>query len=298
MERILTFFIPNEYTGMRIDSFLRLEGFSGSVLNILRHDSSLVLLDGSEMRLVDTVIPEKTLQIRLPESEPPTNIEPENIPLHIIYEDPDILAIDKPPDMAVYPTPASPKGTLSAACRYYYRNDDSFVFRCINRLDRHTSGIVLIAKNRFAASVLTENLHTNRLVRTYIAAARGSCPDHGTIDAPIGRAPNSALAREVMPNGAKAVTHFKKLSYNNGYSLLEIKLDTGRTHQIRVHLKHIGHPIPGDFLYNPDYSVISRQALHSWKLNFYHPVTHNFIELTAPVPRDIINIFPTQIFDK
>lgn len=291
MERILKFSPDTLPCGMRIDSFLRTRGFSGSVLNILRRDMGLVMLGGEGKRLVDTITPEKELVIRLPESEPPTDTAPEDILLSVIYEDEDILIINKSSDMAVYPTPATPDGTLAAACRYYFRDDETYVFRCITRLDRHTSGLILIAKNKLASCILTDSLHTRSLERTYLAAVQGLAPEAGTIDAPIARDENSPLARIVSDKGAAAVTHYKRLAYENGLSLMEVLLDTGRTHQIRVHFKHIGHPLPGDFLYNPDLSVISRPALHSWKLEFVHPITNEKMSFTAPPPDDIAKLF-------
>ncbi len=281
----------NVASGTRIDAFLRAQGVSGSVLNILRKSTQLVQLNGFPSRVVDRIVPGMTLTIRIPEVQQNCTILPEAIALDICYEDEDILLINKPAGMAVYPSPSNPSGTLANACRARYGKN--FILRCLGRLDRHTSGLILIAKNRLSACILTDALHTANLNRIYLAAVEGVCPAQGTIDAPIARDPSSILARRVSfdGDGVRAVTHFTRLDCRNGYSLVRIRLETGRTHQIRVHMRYIGHPLPGDFLYNPDYSRISRPALHAWQLNFQHPLTHVPVQFVAPVPGDLMKLF-------
>lgn len=291
MERIVEFNTGTASPGMRIDAFLRAQGVSGSVLNILRRDMELVRLGGVPSRVVDRITTETTLSIRIPEEQEHTLLLPEALALDVLYEDADILLVNKPDGMAVYPTPANPSGTLANACLGRYGKE--FVFRCLGRLDRHTSGLVLIAKNRLSACILTDALHTDGLARTYLAAVEGLCPVRGTIDAPIARDPGSILARRVSfdGDGVRAVTHYTRLDCRNGCSLVKIQLETGRTHQIRVHMRHIGHPLPGDFLYNPVYTRIARPALHAWQLDFLHPITRIPMHFTAPVPRDIMVLF-------
>lgn len=289
MDRTIEYRIPEAFAGARLDAFLRAQGYSGTVLKLLRKDSALVLLDSVPSRLVDPVRAGMRLRITIPEEPTGSEVLPEKIPLDVVYEDEDILLVSKSADMAIYPTPANPGGTLANACRARYGAD--FTLRCLGRLDRHTSGLVLIAKNRLSACILTDALHSDGLRRTYIAAVRGLCPAHGTIDAPIARDPDSILLRRVDPDGVRAVTHYERLYCANGYSLARIVLETGRTHQIRVHMKHIGHPLPGDFLYDPSPAPIPRPALHAWQLDFVHPVTREKLHFVSPVPRDILAIF-------
>ncbi len=291
MERRIAYTIEPAFDGLRIDALLRAAGFSGTVLKLLRHDGSLVLLDGMPARLADRMKTGQDLRITIPDPPSESAVQAENIPLDVIYEDEDLLVVNKSSDMAIYPSPANPSGTLANACRARYGPD--FTLRCLGRLDRHTSGLVLIAKNRLSACILTEALHTNGLQRIYLAAVQGLVPACGIIDAPIARMPGSVLARTVDPAGQRAVTRYERLYCANGCSLVRIALDTGRTHQIRVHMKYIGHPLPGDFLYNPGDTRIRRPALHAWQLKLVHPVTREALHFVAPVPKDILSIFDT-----
>lgn len=288
MERILHYTPSDFAANQRIDSFLRIQGYSGTILKILRQDAQLVLLDGKPSKLVDRITPGASLQIRIPEEDVDDSIAAEPIPLDVIYEDEDILLVNKSSDMAIYPSPSNPSGTLANACRARYGK--GFILRCLGRLDRHTSGLVLVAKNRLSACILTDALHSDALIRTYFAAVTGLCPASGVIDAPIGRDDGSILAHCVREDGQRAVTHFKRLDCRAGLSFAQICLDTGRTHQIRVHMRHIGHPLPGDFLYNPDYSRIDRPALHAWQLDFVHPITREPMHFTAPLHEDMLKL--------
>ncbi len=165
--------------------------------------------------------------------------------------------------------------------------------RCMNRLDKDTTGLLILAKNMYSASLLSTMIKNREVHREYLAIATGFVPYQGIIDKPIGRVDGSTIEREVnLITGDPARTHFKRLAYKNGYSLVSLKLETGRTHQIRVHMKSIGHPLPGDFLYNPDYSIIQRQALHSYRLSFAHPITKEPLVFTAPLPEDMRLLFP------
>ena len=140
----------------------------------------------------------------------------------------------------------------------------------------------------YSASILSDMVQNREIRREYLAIASGEVPESGTITAPIARVEGSTIERKVdEESGEYACTHYKRLQYKNGYSLVSLKLETGRTHQIRVHLKHIGHPLPGDFLYNPDYSVINRQALHSYRLSFIHPITGKEMQFAAEMPGDM-----------
>ena len=230
------------------------------------------------------------LTIRLREEEASEHIAPVPLPLTIVYEDEDLLVLDKPPDMPIHPSMGNYENTLANALAYYYEQQERpFIFRCINRLDRDTSGLLIVAKNAYSSVVLSAQMKERHIHREYLAVVQGLAPERGTIDAPIGRQPGSVIARCVDPvSGEPAITHYTRVaaSPDGTYSLMRIHLDTGRTHQIRVHMGHIGHPLPGDFLYCPDYRHFGRQPLHSHRLSFTHPVTGEEMTFTSPLPED------------
>jgi 23S rRNA pseudouridine1911/1915/1917 synthase len=179
---------------------------------------------------------------------------------------------------------------------YYFASQDiPHTFRCVNRLDRDTTGLTMIAKHMLSSAILSRQITNREVHRTYLAIVEGDVPAFGTIDAPIARKSGSTIERIVSEvDGARAVTHFKKIAYQNelSLSLIALQLETGRTHQIRVHMQHIGHPLIGDFLYNPESTVMSRQALHSFCLTFPHPITGESVTFYAPLPDDMKVLFP------
>ena len=175
---------------------------------------------------------------------------------------------------------------------YYQEQGEPFIFRCTNRLDRDTSGLTVIAKHLVSSSILSSMGVRHEIIREYLAVVRGSLKlSEGTIDAPIGRTGSSLIERRIdFEHGERAITHYRVIEEKNGHSLVSLTLETGRTHQIRVHMKYIGHPLVGDYLYNPDMKFIDRQALHSHRLSFLHPVTAKQMEFTAPLPADMQRI--------
>lgn len=197
------------------------------------------------------------------------------MPLSILYEDEDILVINKPADMPVHPSIGNYTNTLAnGVAAYLDAKGEHSPFRCINRLDRDTSGALILAKNAFSAAVLSTQMRNRQIRRTYLAVVEGITPPNGTISAPISRVDDSVIERHVdFLHGEPAVTHYERLETKNEHSLLEIHLETGRTHQIRVHMGYIGHPLPADYLYHPEYDCFKRQPLHSLQLEFRHPVT-------------------------
>ncbi len=173
---------------------------------------------------------------------------------------------------------------------YYYKEQGKpFIFRCTNRLDRDTSGLTVIAKHLVSSSILSFMAVRHEIHREYLAIVRGTVsPASGTINAPLARTGSSIIERKVdFEHGEHAVTHYKVLKEQNQHSLVSLILETGRTHQIRVHLQYLGHPLVGDYLYNPDMEYINRQALHSWKLSFIHPITGEAMHFEAPLPEDM-----------
>ena len=191
--------------------------------------------------------------------------------------------------MPVHPSIGNYTNTLAnGIAAYLEAKGEICPFRCINRLDRDTSGALILAKNALSAAVLSVQMRNRQIRRTYLAVVQGITHKSGTITAPISRVTDSVIERHVdFQNGESAVTHYQRLETKNNLSLLEIHLETGRTHQIRVHMGYIGHPLPADYLYNPVYDTFKRQPLHSLQLEFRHPITGQEMCLMAPVPEDI-----------
>lgn len=217
------------------------------------------------------------------------NIEPVDIPIDIIFEDEEIIVVNKPRNMPTHPSQNHHGDTLANGVMYYYKNT-SFTFRPITRLDRDTSGVVLIAKNQLCASNLSEQMQNFKIQKQYIAVCHGIFEDKsGVIDAPIARVDGSGILREVSDSGKHAVTEYQVIDEKNGLTLVKLFPKTGRTHQLRVHLSHIGHPIYGDDLYG---SPIKNGCtlLHCEKISFIHPKTNEKTEIVAPIPKDIKNI--------
>lgn len=292
MKRIFNYVISSTHDGDTLLSFLKDKHYSSQIITHLKRTENGILLNSVWGRVRDVLHTNDILTINLIETESSENIIPTNLPLDIVYEDEDILVVNKTADMPIHPSQGNYDNTLANAVAYYYQQQgESFTYRCINRLDRDTTGLLIIAKHMYSASLLSEMVANREIHREYLAIATGEVPKEGTIIAPIGRVDGSTIERHIDDvHGDYACTHYKRIAYNNGYSLVSLKLETGRTHQIRVHMKHIGHPLPGDFLYNPDYSVIGRQALHSHRLSFNHPITGKNMEFVADLPEDMKNI--------
>jgi 23S rRNA pseudouridine1911/1915/1917 synthase len=289
MKRQFTYKISDTDIGKTIGIFLKEQGFSSTIITHLKRTEHGILLNGTWAYTRDKLNKNDELSIQLIETESSSNIVPSSLPLDIVYEDEDLLIVNKPADMPIHPSQGNYDNTLANAVAHYFQSQDiPYTYRCINRLDRDTTGLLILAKHMYSASLLSEMVANREIHREYLAIATGEVPETGTIIAPIGRVDGSTIERHVDEmQGDYACTHYKRLDYNNGYSLVSLKLETGRTHQIRVHMKHIGHPLPGDFLYNPDYSVIERQALHSHKLSFIHPISGKPLEFVADLPMDM-----------
>lgn len=294
MNRIFTYIIPVEFEGQTILSFLKHKQYSSPIITHLKRTELGILLNDQWGRVRDILHTDDILKITLAETTTSDNIVPSPLPLSIVYEDEDLMVVNKAPNTPIHPSQGNYDNTLANAVAYLYqKRNEPFVYRCMNRLDRDTSGLLILAKNMYSASLLSSMIKNREIHREYLAIATGFVPEQGIIDQPIGRVDGSTIEREVNPvTGDPACTHFKRIAYKNGYSLVSLKLETGRTHQIRVHMKFIGHPLPGDFLYNPDYSIIDRQALHSYRLSFSHPITKEPLIFTAPLPTDMQKIFP------
>lgn len=292
MKRLFHYTISSDFDGETLLSYLKYKQFSSQIITHLKRTENGILLNGVWGRVRDILHTGDILTITLIELEGSKNIIPSPIPLHIVYEDEDLMIINKSANTPIHPSQGNYDNTLANAVAHYYaQKGEPFIYRCINRLDRDTTGLLILAKHMYSASLLSNMVQNREIHREYLALATGLVPDFGIIEAPIGRLDGSTIERCIDEiNGDYARTHFHRISFQNGYSLVSLKLDTGRTHQIRVHMKHIGHPLPGDFLYNPDYSIIERQALHSYRLVFVHPITNEKMEFTAPLPEDMNSI--------
>lgn len=290
MERILEYYISGEDNGKLIKDFLREKGFSRQNLVELKKMPESILLNGVWEYVTCRLSLGDTLRIHIKEEESSEKIPPVKLPFPVVYEDEDIVVVNKPADMPIHPSLNNYENTLGNAAAYYFmQQGKSFIFRCINRLDRDTTGLTVLAKNMISCSMLQSDMLQRRISREYLAIVEGKFDEpEGTIDAPIGRKEGSTIERMVdIENGERAVTHYRVLEQNEKFALVALKLETGRTHQIRVHMASIGHPLVGDFLYNPQNKGMNRQALHAWKLSFIHPITKEILKLEAPVPEDM-----------
>lgn len=293
MDKILTYTITSQEAGMQVLEFLRSKGFSRHILTSMKPDKEALLVNGVRAGGRSILKEGDFFRVRVMETATTEGIVPASLPLNILYEDEDILVLNKPADMPVHPSIGNYTNTLANAAAFYFQKRGEFCpFRCINRLDRDTSGALVLAKNALSAAILSAQMRNREIRRTYLAVVRGVTPPSGTISAPIGRVSDSVIQRQVDPeHGETAVTHYERLAVRNDHSLLEIHLETGRTHQIRVHMGYIGHPLPADYLYCPVYDHFKRQPLHSYQLNFRHPLTGKDLCFTAPVPHDITRGF-------
>lgn len=294
MERSITYHIDAQADGLRTEQFLRRLGYSYQNLTQLKKMPESILINGVWSYLRTPVHTDDTLIVHIRENESSPNIPPVDLPLCIVYEDEDIIVVNKPAGMPVHPSLNNYRNSLANALMYYYQQQGKpFIFRCTNRLDRDTSGLTVIAKHMVSSSILSSMTARHDIKREYLAVVRGSvAPASGTIDAPIGRVGTSLIERKIdFEHGERAVTHYRVVEEKNGYSLVSLVLETGRTHQIRVHMKYLGFPLVGDYLYNPDMEYIRRQALHSHSLSFRHPITGEDLKFTAELPEDILRIF-------
>lgn len=289
MERVLEYIISSDTNPVTVLDFLKQEGFSRHILSSMKNSSGNCIVLNGERGFGRSVLKEgDCLVVTVPEVESGENIIRTEMDLDILYEDEDILVINKPAGMPVHPSMGNYENTLANGIAWYFsQKGEDFVYRCINRLDRDTTGALILAKNPLSAAVLSVQMKRRQIRRTYLALVDGVLPESGVVDAPIARMEGSVITREVnFETGESAVTHYERLAVGRYYSLAELHLETGRTHQIRVHMKYIGHPLPGDYLYHPDYRRIQRQPLHSFQLEFTHPITKEPMLFTAPVPED------------
>lgn len=289
MNRILAYKIDQKYNNYQIGDYLREHGYSRNVIIHLKQTENGIVLNGEWAYITATLHTGDILTINVIEEASSERIIPIQMNLDIVFEDEDILVINKAANTPIHPSQNNYDNSLANGLAFYFQKQKlPFVFRCINRLDKDTTGLVLLAKNMYSSCVLYNMVKNREIHREYLAVAEGQLKEHGTINVPINRKEDSVIERCVdLLNGQTAITHYTLLTYQNNYSLASIVLETGRTHQIRVHMNYIGHPLPGDFIYNPNYKDIKRQALHSHKLHFIHPITKKAMEFVSPLPKDM-----------
>ena len=287
--RTLQCTVPAAFDGRPLKHLLRGElGISSTLLKTLKWREGAILLNGASVHVNAVVRTGDTVTVVLSERAPrETDVAPLDIPLAIVYEDEDLLLINKPAGIAMHPAALTEEPvTVAGAVAHYLRTD---CFHAVNRLDRGTTGVMAAAKTGYIHALCMAQLHTDAFQRDYRAVCEGvPVPGEGDIDLPLGRAEGSLLKRCPDPQGLPAHTHYEVLAAANGRALLRLTPTTGRTHQLRVHLAAIGHPLTGDWLYGTeDRALIARPALHSYHLVMRHPLTGSSIDVTAPLPEDM-----------
>lgn len=284
--------VSKEYEGATIREFLKED--LGLSSRLIRRSSieKRILVNKKEVRMRYIVHSGDLVQINL-QSDESQNITPEKMDLDIVYEDEDILVINKKPYMVVHPTKSYQSGTLANGVLFYFKETNkNCIVRLVSRLDMNTSGLIIIAKNQFAHMALSKEMEENNLEKRYLAIVHGNLKEkEGTIDAPIYRPDGEEFGtmRIVDERGQRSITHYKVIESFKDADLVECLLETGRTHQIRVHMKHLGHPIYGDTLYGfeGDEELIPRQALHAYGLDFKSPKTKETLSLRVKLPDDM-----------
>ncbi|PTK60672.1 RluA family pseudouridine synthase [Staphylococcus haemolyticus] len=281
-----------ELVGQRIDKLLpefNNEWSRSQIQDLIKEDlvtvNEKVIKSNYKVKLNDLIIVTEKEVVE-------ADIQPENLNLNIYYEDEDVAIVYKPKGMVVHPSPGHYSGTLVNGLMYQIKDlsgiNGEIRPGIVHRIDKDTSGLLMVAKNDIAHRGLVEQLMDKSVKRKYTALVHGNIPhDYGTIDAPIGRNEKDRQSMDVVDNGKEAVTHFNVLEHFNDYTLIECQLETGRTHQIRVHMKYIGFPLVGDPKYGPRKTLdIGGQALHAGVIGFEHPVTHEYIERQAELPKE------------
>ena len=336
----------DEIQELKIKDYLKKKfDFSSRLITKIKKNHG-IFLNGQDVP--GWVVPKAGEVITVKTPTETSHFEPDDIPISVIFEDKDLLIIDKQPGVIVHPTQSHPRGTIANGIMKYMQDTDQvFKLRFVNRLDRDTSGLLVLGKNSHCQDKISKQMKENVVEKKYIALVHGIISEEeGTIDLPIGRPGDVGIKRKVMKDGAPCVTHYKVLNryfpndknphnpidresldqgiyseyqknhekfieenpdkkelydflaqndepneiiHHSGFTLVELQLETGRTHQIRVHLSHMGYPIAGDTLYGTSSDIIGRQALHAYSLSLNHPVTEKPMVLNAPIPKDIAN---------
>ncbi|HLR09663.1 MAG TPA: RluA family pseudouridine synthase [Bacillota bacterium] len=286
--------IDKKHEGMTVRHYLQnVRGFSRRLLRSIKHDGGFIKVNGKPEHLAFLLTAGDVLAVRFPEEKKGVYMQPEPVPLSIVYEDDAILVLNKPAKMATIPSRHHPTGTLANGILHHYKtNDIPYTIHVVTRLDRNTSGLVLVAKHKYSHSILSADQKAGGIRRKYQAIVEGDLAQpKGSICLPIGRKDGSIIERTVTQAGKKATTHYTTVRKTNEHTFVDIELETGRTHQIRVHFAHIGHPLAGDNLYGGSCQRINRQALHCCELILHHPITKKRLVFTSALPNDMAKLF-------
>ena len=296
--RYLTLNITPELAGQEVNTLLRRTmGLSGTVLRRVKWLEDGITLDGARVNVRVRAEEGQTLAVRLTDPAPVSGVVPAEGPLDIAYEDADLIVLNKAPGVLVHPGHGHFDDTLGNYLMWHYgQTGEESDFHPVHRLDKGTSGLLVIAKHAHSQEKLKNQLHTSEFRRVYLAVCDGVPPEpSGTVDAPIGPVDGSLVAREVRPDGKPARTHYQVVRTCGPRALVELELETGRTHQIRVHMACIGCPLTGDFLYGTENgTLIARPALHSARLELTHPITGERLAFSAPLPADLAALIPEE----
>lgn len=278
----LTYIVGAEYDGEMLQTFLRRGcGLSYRMVVKLKRVPNGMTVDGRQWRSIDRVNAGQTVRLRMPEDA--VRIEGEDMPLSVVYEDDHLLVVDKPPYLAVHPSAGKPEPTLAnGVVGYFARKGTPLSFRPVNRLDRNTSGLLVAAKSPHVAYALAQKPE-----KVYFAVVLGALAGHGTIRQPIRVKEGCTITREVGEGGKDSITHWQALASDGEITLVRVVIETGRTHQIRVHMAWLGHPLAGDTMYGTDAEILPRHGLHCARTAFDHPITGQRIALTSPMPSDM-----------
>lgn len=274
--------MPEEYAGASVKTFLRqCRGVSGRLLSQCKKTENGLLKNGRPVWAAEATAAGDVISLAVDRGH--NCMEPEKLPVSVVWEDAYFLVLDKPAGMPVHPCPGHDKGTLCNFVSFYQKEKgEDWAFRPLNRLDKDTSGLVIGAKDPYSAAAV------KTVKKTYFGICEGSLIGKGVVDGPIRLKAGHGIQREIGQGGKPAVTHWEALASGGGHTLLSLELDTGRTHQIRVHLSGIGHPLAGDDFYGGGRNFLSRQALHCAKAEWTHPVDGSKVLVKAPLPEDIL----------
>lgn len=281
----MKFIVDEVQEGLTVGEFLKARGFSSRALRRLKREGK-IFLNGEKVFVSAKVSSGDILEVDLSEE---SKIKPSYVPINILYEDEHIIVLNKQPGVVVHPTPFCREGTTANGVTHYLnKKGKKGGFHPVNRLDRDTSGVLIIALNQYMHGFLQAH---GRIEKIYVAVVEGSVKEEqGVIEEKIGRKEGSLIERQVSESGKKAVMHYKVLRRLKGYTVLEVKPLTGRTHQIRVLMSHLGHPVAGDSLYGGKNDKIKRQALHCAEMSFFYPLKGTRVVFKAPLPLDMLSL--------